>query len=207
VEGTKTLTIGEEQKAQLYIPFDQTRDKKLRVEFVMRSSLPPMMQIAPVRQALHRIESMAGAEVETMYSSIGLAFLPSQIGAFLLGSVGVLGLLLATVGLYGVMVYSVARRTREIGVRVAIGATRSDISRMVLRDSARLTVIGTAIGLVLAMFVTRPLAVFLIPGLRTYDPVSLAGVAAVMLVTGIGAAWGPMRRAMAIDPNRALREE
>lgn len=206
VGGTKTVTIGEEQMAQLYEPLDG-KDNKLRIEFVVRSSIAPALQLEAVRRELHRLEPMAGAEVETMYSSIGLAFLPSQVGAILLGSIGVLGLLLATVGLYGVMVYSVARRTREIGVRVAIGATRGDISQMVLRDSACLTFTGSAIGILAAFFVNRPLAVFLVPGLRPDDPLNFAVVLCVMIVTGTAAAWGPMRRAIAVDPNVALRNE
>jgi predicted permease len=207
VGGTKTITIGEEQQPQLYESLDRMRDGKTRVQFVMRSSIPPALQLEAARRVMRRIEPMAGVEVATMYSSIGLAFLPSQIGAILLGSVGLLGLLLATIGLYGVMVYSVTRRTREIGVRVAIGATRGDISRMVLRDSVRLTVVGSGVGLLAALFVTRPLAVFLVPGLRPNDPVTLAAVAGVMIMTGLVAAWGPMRRALAIDPNTALRNE
>jgi putative ABC transport system permease protein len=105
------------------------------------------------------------------------------------------------------MVYSIARRTREIGIRVAIGATRSDISRMVLRDSARLTITGSAVGLVAASFVMRPLAVFLVPGLQPDDPISFSAVCALMILTGLAAAWGPVRRALAIDPNLALRNE
>jgi ABC-type antimicrobial peptide transport system permease subunit len=150
---------------------------------------------------------MAGTEVDTMFSSIGLAFLPSQVGAVLMGSTGALGLLLAMIGLYGVMVYSVTRRTREIAVRVAIGATRVDISRMVLGDSARLTLIGSATGIFIAFFITRPLAVFLVPGLTPGDPVNFAVVLLVMILTGLAASWGPVRRAMAIDPNVALRDE
>jgi putative ABC transport system permease protein len=129
------------------------------------------------------------------------------VGAVLLGSVGILGLLLATIGLYGVMVYSVSRRTREIGVRVAVGATARDISRMVLRDSARLTLAGSCTGLLLAAFVTRPLAMFLVPGLTPTDPLNFAVVLLVMILTGLAASWGPVRRALAVDPNVALRDE
>jgi ABC-type antimicrobial peptide transport system permease subunit len=97
-----------------------------------------------VRAALRRVEPNAGLEVATLYSSIGLAFLPSQAGAALLGGIGVLGLILATIGLYGVMVYSVGRRTREIGVRLALGANRRDIAFMVLASAAKLILIGSA---------------------------------------------------------------
>jgi putative ABC transport system permease protein len=206
-EGTKTMTIGEEQKPQVYELLNRLESNRYRVQFVLRSTLPPATQLEAVRRTLHRILPAAGADVETMYSSIGFAFLPSQIGAILLGSLGVLGLLLAGAGLYGVMVYSVARRTREIGVRMAIGATRNDISRMVLRDTARLTLSGCAIGLVIAFFVTKPLALFLIAGLKPGDPLNFAAVTFIMLLTGLAAAWGPMRRAVSVDPNVALRDE
>ncbi len=206
-EGTKTKTIGEDPQPQLYEPLSQIDNDSLDIQFVMRSAIPPALQLDPVRRTLHRIEPMAGAEVETMYSSIGLAFLPSQIGAALLGSIGVLGLLLATVGLYGVVAYSVVQRTREIGIRIAIGATRSAISRMVVRDAARLILVGSAIGLFAALFLTKPLAMFLVPGLKPDDPLSFGAVVFAMLLTGALAAWGPVRHAMAVDPNIALRYE
>ncbi len=207
VRGTKTVTIGEDPVPQLYEPLSQIDDDRPEIQFVMRSAIPPPLQLDPVRRVLHGVDPMAGAEVETMYSSIGLAFLPSQVGAVLLGSIGVLGLLLATVGLYAVVAYSVVRRTREIGIRMAIGASRRDVSRMVLRNAAKLTLTGSAIGLFLALFLTKPLAMFLVPGLKPSDPLSFGAVLVVMIVTGLLATWGPIRRAMSIDPNSALRYE
>ncbi|MGH9648780.1 MAG: ADOP family duplicated permease, partial [Bryobacteraceae bacterium] len=127
VADTKTITIGEDDQPQLYEPLAQIVNDRSRIQFVLRSATPPATQLAAVREALRRVEPGAGLEVATLYSSIGIAFLPSQVGAVLMGSVGLLGLVLAAVGLYGTMVYSVARRTREIGVRVAIGATPKDV--------------------------------------------------------------------------------
>ncbi len=207
VEGTKTVTIGEAPQPQVYEPLAQVVNDRQEIDFVLRSAIPPARQIEAVRGVLHRLDPMAGTEVSTMYASIGLAFLPSQAGALLMGSIGLLGLLLATTGLYGVMAYSVARRTREIGVRVAIGAGRGDIARMVLRDSARVTLAGTFAGLAVAVLATRPLSMFLLPGLKPSDPLHFAVVAAVMLATALGATWGPIRRALRVDPNEALREE
>jgi predicted permease len=205
-EGTKTMTIGEEPQPQLYEPLAQIDNNRQEIDFVVRSAIPLGLQLEAVRRTLHRIEPMAGVEVNPMYA-IGLAFLPSQIGALLMGSTGILGLLLATVGLYGVMAYSVARRSREIGIRAAIGAGRGQIARMVLWDAARVTLAGTAAGLLVALLVSKPLAIFLVPGLRPGDPLNFAAVALVMLVTGLAATWGPIRRAVNIDPNAALREE
>ena len=207
VEDTKTITIGEEPKPQLYEPLDAIPANVFRVQFVMRSAIPPALQLDAVRRAFYRIEPLAASQVETMYSSIGLAFFPSQVGAVLLGSIGVLGLLLAAIGLYGVMVYSVTRRTREIGVRVAVGATGGDIAGMILRDTTRLTLAGSAIGIFIALFVTRPLAIFLVPGLSSTDPLNFIAVLAIMILTGLAASWGPVRRALAVDANVALRDE
>ena len=207
VGGTKTMTIGEDQKPQIYEPFAQIENDDMRVQFVLRSATPPIAQLKALKLALRAVEPDAGIEVATLYSSIGMAFLPSQVGAALLGSVGVLGLLLAGVGLYGTMLYSVARRTREIGVRMAIGATRRDITLMVLKDSAQLTGLGSAIGLLVAVVVTKPLALFLVPGLSPTDPPSLAAVIVVLGATGLVASWGPVRRALRIDPMSSLRYE
>jgi len=207
VENTKNMTIGEDPKPQLYEPLAQIVNDRPRIQFVMRSDIPPAAQLEAVRQALRGLEPGAGIKVATLYSSIGLAFLPSQVGAVLMGSIGGLALLLAAIGLYGVMVYSVTRRTREIGVRIAIGARPGDIARMVLLDSARLLAAGSVVGVVVAFFVAKPLAIFLVPGLKTSDPLSFAAVVGVLALTGLVASWGPMRRAVAVDPMTSLRQD
>jgi putative ABC transport system permease protein len=207
VEGTKNLSVGEDDRPQLYEPLAQVHSNRRRFQFVLRSSTPPALQVDPVRRALRGVEPGAGAEVATLYSSIGLAFLPSRVGAVLLGSIGVLGLALAAVGLYGMMAYSVARRVQEIGVRLALGATRGDIARMVFRESAILVGIGSATGLLVALLVMRPLAMFLVTGLVPNDPLTLGTVVVVLAATGLLASWGPARRAASIDPMIALRYE
>jgi putative ABC transport system permease protein len=177
------------------------------VQCVLRSVTPPAQHVAAVRRALRRIEPAAGTNVEPLFSSIGLAFLPSQMGAALFGAIGLLTLVLAAVGLYGMTAFSVARQTQEIGIRLAIGATRSDIARMVLRDAVTLVVIGSVMGLGLALFVMRPLAMFLVSGLAPADPLSLGAVVVVLLVTALAAASGPMHRAARTDPAVTLRYE
>jgi putative ABC transport system permease protein len=204
---TKNMTIGEDARAQLYEPLAQISNDRPRIQFVTRSFTPPAAQLAAVRQALRQTEPAAGIEVETMFSAIGFAFLPSQVGAVLMGSIGILGLLLAVIGLYGVLTYSVARRTREIGIRMAIGASPKNVSGMVLREFGRLIVTGIAIGLAIAFFVTRPLSMFFVPGLSATDPASFAAVIAVLGLTGFLAALGPVRRALRVDPLQCLRYE
>ena len=207
VADTKNITIGEDDRGQMYQPLSQIVNDRARIQFVLRSALPPATQLEGVRTALRGIEPAAGIEVETMYSSVGMAFLPSQIGAVLMGGIGVLGLILAAVGLYGVMGYSVSQRTREIGIRIAIGAGKREISRMVLMDAVKLLFWGTLIGLAVAVLVTKPLAMFFVPGLSPTDPASYAAVLLVLGATAILATLGPLRRATTIDPARCLRYE
>jgi putative ABC transport system permease protein len=204
---TKNLSLGEAAQPQLYEALSHTDIKGGRVQFVLKSATPPATQLHAVAQALRRIEPRAGLEVSTLYSSIGLAFLPSQAGAALLGSMGALGLLLAFTGLYGVMVYTVTRRTREIGVRLALGAGRGHIARMILASAAKLVAAGSAMGLLSAFFLVRPLALFLVPGLHPADPATFAAVAALLAAMGVAAAWGPARRAASVDPMSSLRDE
>jgi predicted permease len=207
VGNTKNMTIGEEDQPQLYQPLAQAYNGRPQIQFVLRSATAPVTQLEAVRRVLRRAEPGAGVEVNTMYSSIGLAFLPSQVGAALMGGTGILGLFLAAIGLYGVTAYSVARRTREIGVRIAMGATRADIARLALMESAQLLLIGSAAGLLVAFFVTKPLAMFLVPGLGPGDPLSFASVVLFLAVTGLAATLGPVRRALRVDPALSLRYE
>jgi putative ABC transport system permease protein len=204
---TKNMTIGEDPRAQMYEPLWQIENDRSRLQFVTRSAIPPAALAPAVRQVLRRVEPSAGLEVETMYSATGFAFLPSQVGAALMGGLGILGLLLAVVGLYGVLAYSVVSRTREIGVRVAIGASPGQVSALVFREVARLLAVGISTGLLLAIAITRPLAMFFVPGLSATDPASFAAVIAVLVVTGTLAALGPVRRATHVDPLQSLRAE
>jgi ABC-type antimicrobial peptide transport system permease subunit len=120
---------------------------------------------------------------------------------------GLLGLLLAAVGLYGVLTYSVAQRIREIGIRVALGAKPTAIGYMVLRSSLLLVSAGLAVGGVLGYFAAGPLAMFLVPELSAHDPATFAGVFATLLLVAIAATLSPTIRALRVDPIVALRYE
>jgi predicted permease len=201
----RTITLGENEEPQLYALWSQTNSRRTSLNFVMRSTGPPAPSLKAVQAALRDVDAGVGLEVSTLRSSIGLAFLPSQVGAALMSAAGALALLLIATGLFGTMAFAVTRRTREIGLRLAVGATRSDVVRMVLRDSIRLMTLGLAVGATIAWFVTPPLAAFLVPGLTPTDPLTFGLAFLVMLATAVFATWIPARRAASVDPMTALR--
>jgi putative ABC transport system permease protein len=132
--------------------------------------------------------------------------LRERLIALLSGFFGVLAALLATIGLYGLMSYMVTRRSNEIGVRTALGASRGDIVRMVLRETVGLLAVGLIIGSVLAI-VTARAATTLLFGLTPSDPASLALAAAALSIAALAASYLPARRAAGVDPTTALRAE
>ena len=137
-------------------------------------------------------------------TSLGL--LPQRVAASTAGALGIVGLVLAAIGLYGVTAYAVARRTREFGVRIALGATRGDILRMVLRQGLALTLAGSAAGLVLAGAAAQVTASMLF-GVTPIDPPTFAGSALLFLAVGLAACVVPALRATRIVPIHALRHE
>jgi predicted permease len=143
---------------------------------------------------------------QTLEDSVALGLAPQRVVASVSGSLGLVGLLLAGIGIYGVTAYAVARRTREIGVRIALGARPTDIIRMVLREGLSLTLIGSAIGVIIAAAVSRVLAGFLF-GIPPIDPVTFTGTTVLFVVIGLAASYAPTRRATLVDPLVALRCE
>jgi predicted permease len=205
VKNSKYFTLGEENQQAVYMPYFQggTREE---INFMVRAARPRDV-VKEIARTLGRLDASAAIEVKPMRDAMGFAFLPSRIGAALLGAMGLLGLALASMGLYGVLAYSVARRTREIGLRIALGADRGAVARMVLRQSLVLVIVGISIGLGIAAFATRPLAMFLVPELSPTDPAAFLGVVAVLLAVALAATLGPALRAVRVDPMTALRYE
>jgi predicted permease len=205
-KNSKYFTIGEEDPLAMYAPYFQVGGSVVNLNFLIRATHPQSV-VKEVDRALGRLDSSAAIEVKPMSDALGFAFLPSRIGAALLGSMGLLGLALASIGLYGVLAYAVSRRIREIGLRIALGADRRAIVGMVLQQSLSLAITGVVIGLGIAAFATRPLAMFLVPDLSPTDPATFLGVAAVLLAVALAATLGPALRAVRVDPMTALRYE
>jgi ABC-type antimicrobial peptide transport system permease subunit len=142
----------------------------------------------------------------TMEEGIGAVLLPARLGGAVLGAFGVLALVLAAVGLYGVMAYLVAQRAREMGIRMALGARPGEVMTMVLRRGMGVALAGMLIGVVAAAAVTR-FAASLLYGISPTDPLTFAGVFLLLSLVAFAACLVPARRAAAVDPAVALRYE
>jgi len=143
---------------------------------------------------------------QTLEDSIALGLAPQRVVASVAGGLGIVALLLAAIGVYGVTAYAVARRTREIGIRIALGARRTDVVRMVLQEGLSLTLIGAGVGLTLAGATSHVLAAFLF-GIPPIDPVTFTGTTLLFVAIGVAACYVPIRRATRIDAMEALRYE
>jgi putative ABC transport system permease protein len=177
------------------------------VTFYVRIWQEPNSAESTIRQALHELDSkLVLDDFRTMREQVDEELINERAIAFLATSFGILAALIAALGIYGMLAYSTTQRTREIGIRIAIGAARSEIIRMVLSEVARLLAIGTAIGLTLGILFARLLSAQLF-GISNYDPLTLCAVCAVILVVGFISAGVPAIRAAKIDPTLALRHE
>jgi ABC-type antimicrobial peptide transport system permease subunit len=160
-----------------------------------------------VREAIRSVDATVPVfDAKTMEDQMLVALLPARLGGILLSAFGMLALLLAAVGIYGVMAHSVAQRTREIGLRMALGADARELLVLIIGEGARLTGIGLAIGVIAAFALTRFVS-SLLYGIQPADVVSFGGAALVLAVSAILACYIPARRAMRVNPVVALRYE
>jgi len=166
------------------------------------------MVVAPaIQRAIWGVDKNAPiTDLATMNQIVQDAFSSSRFQTILLGAFGALGLLMAAIGIYGVISYMVAQRTHEIGIRVALGAQRSDVLREVIGEGAVLAGIGIVAGVIGALALTRLLRSLLFQ-IKPSDPVTFASAVVVLLAVALAACYIPVRRAMRVDPMTALRHE
>jgi predicted permease len=200
-------TLDAPAQAAFYVPFDQSPNDRFCV--VVRSAQAEQSLFASLRGAIHRINpAFSISYLSTMTEKVNespTAYL-HRSSACLAGSFAAVAFLLGVVGLYGVVAYSVSRRTREIGVRISLGAEPRSIYRMILGEATRLAVVGTAAGIVCSA-VAAALMRRMLFGVRTWDLSLLGLVAAVLVVSAWLASYVPARRAASINPVDALRSE
>jgi predicted permease len=199
----KHRTLDETPRPVYYLPLWQEYSGTATLH--LRAGGDALALAAPVRALVQSLDaSLPLFHVRTMRQHLGTAYFMARTTAIVLGSFGGLALLLASVGLYGVMSYSVARRVREMGIRMALGARRRDVLGLVIREGMTLT--GLALGLLGALAATR-LVSHLLYGIAPIDPPTFAGVAAILLGVALVACYVPGRRAARVEPMIALRAE
>lgn len=205
VEDTKNQMVTDELKPMMYTPLGQEYNDG--VEVVVRSDLPPATVASELRRViLETSPSISLMPVVDMVSFTQVSLMPQRIAAWLSSFMGALALILSGMGIYGVIAHSVGRRTREIGIRMALGAEQRSVLRLVLRGGLRLAAPGLAVGIVLALGLAKLLQTFLL-GLSPLDPITLVGVALVLFGMVVVATLVPARRAAGIHPAEALRYE
>jgi predicted permease len=202
---TKVRTLGEDPRPYLYVPLLQ-RHRGI-VSLVARTTGDPAA-ILPLlrREALVLDPNLPIMELKTMTQHLGIMLFAPRMGGILLGAFGGLAILLATIGIYGVVSYAAAQRTREVGIRVALGARPGDVVRLVIGQGMVMVGAGAAIGLVLALAGTRPLGAFLY-GVEPWDPVTFLGITLLLVGVAFVAMLVPAMRAVRLDPLVALRRE
>jgi putative ABC transport system permease protein len=205
VADSKYNSLTEPRRPFMYIPLLQEYSPQVNLH--VRTSGESKELIAALRGEVQSIDpSLSVLNVETLTDRVQQSLGGERTQATLLGTGGVLALLLAAIGLYGVMSYSVAQRTREIGIRMALGAGRGNVMRLVLKQGVTLVSAGVVLGLGAAFAVTRLLASLLF-GVSAADPITFVGTSAVLLFVALLASYVPARRATKVDPIIALRYE
>jgi predicted permease len=205
VETGKYRSLGEDPAEFMYLP--QRERFSSGMSLVARTASDPQEVLQDIRAIVRNADpDMPVFDVRSMEDHMGLALLPARLGGTVLGLFGFLGLILAAVGIYGVMAYSVAQRKRELGIRVAVGADRARVVRLVLGEGMTLAVIGSALGLAGALAASR-LVASLLYNVSAFDPLTFIGVPVLLVGVAFLAVYLPARKAAGIEPMRVLKTD
>jgi ABC-type antimicrobial peptide transport system permease subunit len=205
VRNAKYATFDESTLPMLFSPIQQAWQSNQTL--LIRSALDAGQLSRLVRDAMQAVNpALPVAPVMSLEQASGIVVLPQRIAVIVTGVLGAVGLLLASVGLYGVITYSVYHRSREMGIRLALGGRPADVLGLVMRDGARLAVGGVAVGIVLAAGAARIVAGFLLD-VHPLDLLTYSAMSALLVAIALAATYVPARRAAAADPMTALRAE
>ena len=203
----KNNALDQVGREQIYVPIAQTTFPVRNMYLTVRASGDPSAIASAIQRTVRALDpSLPVYEVKTMDAWLDTTVSSRRFNVMLLLAFGALALTLAAVGTYGVIAYSVSQRTQEIGIRIALGASRQDVLRMVVGGGLRLAIAGVLIGVALSLAAGRFISALLF-GVHPTDPLTFSAVAAALMATALVAAWIPARRATRVDPMVALRYE
>ncbi len=203
-EDGKYYQLTEDPRPAMFVPFLQSLSPETCL--VLRSGRDEAQLAAAIRSALHNLDAGMPLDIQTWTQQLDLALFPSHVATLSLGVLGMIGVLLSITGIFGMAAYSVSKRLKELGIRMALGAQRKEVLGAALGRSIRLLVVGSAAGLLLGVLASRVLA-FIVYTATPRDPLVLTGVVVAMALLGLVATWVPAQRALSVNPLILLREE
>jgi hypothetical protein len=207
VRDTKFHLPNEDQRPLFFVPFRQVYREDLGIAFYARTIGDPNSALAAIRREVHRMDPNVGVyDAIPLTEYISASLFVQKMAASLLGVLGAIALVLAAVGLYSVMAYSIAQRTQEIGIRMALGATSRNVLALVGRQALGMVLLGTVVGALAAVALTRAASGLLVKVSPT-DPRIFLGAAGFLMLVAVIAALIPAIRATRIQPNTALQSE
>src|ERR1035438_3747262 len=204
LENGKYRYLTEDPQPAMFFPMLQSPSSG--TSLVVRSNGDSQQLAAAIRGTLRELDSGLPSYIETWNKQLDLALFPSRVATVSLGVLGVLGAMLSITGIFGMAAYSVSKRLKELGIRLALGAQPKEVLQAALGRAVKLLVVGSAAGLVLGILAARVLA-HIVYQATPRDPLVLAGVVLAMLLLGLLATWIPAQRALSLDPLTLLREE
>jgi predicted permease len=203
-EDGKYYQMTENPRPAMFLPFLQSPTGMTTL--VVRSERDPQQLAEAIRNRLRGIDDSLPMFIQTWTQGLSIALFPSRAATVALGVLGLMGAMLSLTGIFGMAAYSVSKRLRELGIRMALGARRGEVLQAALGRPLKLLAMGSAAGLLLGVLAARVLA-FIVYTATPRDPLVLAGVVMAMLLLGLLATWIPAQRALSIDPMKLLRED
>jgi ABC-type antimicrobial peptide transport system permease subunit len=188
----------------MFLPFLQSPSTMICL--VVRSDRDPQQLATEIRNRLRDLDSSLPLNIQTWTQGLDVALFPSHVATVALGVLGGMGAMLALTGIFGMAAFSVSKRLREIGIRIALGARRKEVLQAALGRPVKLLAIGSAAGLFLGILAAKVLS-YIVYQATPRDPLVLGGVVLVMLLLGLLATWIPAQRAISVNPLILLREE
>ncbi|HYL76374.1 MAG TPA: ABC transporter permease [Bryobacteraceae bacterium] len=204
VEDGKYLSLTEDPETAVFVPFQQSPNSE--TSLVVRSSRDPLQLAPALKSALRDLDRGLPTYIATWSNELGFSLFPSRVATVSLGVMGVLGAMLSITGIFGMAAYSVSKRLKELGIRLALGARRKQVLQSALGRAVKLLAFGSTAGLVFGLLATRVLS-HIVYQATPRDPLVLTGVVLAMALLGLAATWIPAQRALSVDPLKLLREE